>query len=452
MSQSARPFDDSLGDASGQSPYDDSALSAYLLTFGNFVIPETSTSQFAPLAVSSAGAGVGEIRISAGKAWVNGVLYISDALVTKTLDAAVNNRIDRVVLRYTAGATQTVRIAIIKGAEAANPSPPNILSSDMAVAQVWVPAGFNPAADTVDGSFIYDERVFFPTGEHENLHGSINLMPNSEFLAVSNVSGVWPVGWRTYGAAPTAITPSAPLTNQPRGRSIRIQTAANGRGMQTILRVGVGYYTLRGTLKITSGTAGVYVYLAGSTYASLKTFNRTGANTEYIIRFYSDRQQDLTVALISNTGDVYFGQVLLTRGFRPGFYRHEHETIMLDNALTDASWTATAKSTSSTLIDLSASFGSLFSATSPIRGVILRLKGNDSGSGGGADIAKMSTSLDGTNALSILRLGRVTNDKIRDVIGFAPMVGGLGYTFYLDVVATGAGTFDATVEIIGIIT
>ena len=446
--------------------YTAAMFSRFLYYIGDFVIPTKYTKSLAtldfndsdPLKVWVDGAVPdGIVRVTAGKAVVKGILYELDADTTLPITAAANNRIDRIVLRYSESA-KTVRLTVVAGAVAANPSPPTIAATDLPLAWVWVPSGFNPAADAISPFDVHDERIFWPTGEESTQNSSQNLLYNSEFIAYSQpaAGNVAPEGWRLTAAAPASVLGASLLTNQPRGRSIRIQ-GDDGEGITTQFKTPTNkMYTLRGVVNVTSGTAKI------SHSSTVTIIRRTGVNQEFIIRV-NRRDTDavptpeetiLTITGGSVGSDFNVGPLIFSQGFVPGYYRHKHELIMLDTALTDAAWAATAKSTGVTLLDLTASFGNTLTADTPIRGLILRLRGNDSASAGTA--CEMYTTADpadaAANRLSYLRLEGVPNDKIRDVSAFVPMVGGMGTTFYVGVIATGVGTLDATVEILGLIT
>lgn len=449
----AQPFDDSLGDASGVSPYTAEQLSLFLKNIGDFVIAEYHPASYEdPLAVYAEPLtlGNGQIGILAGKAIVKGALYENTAATTMNIDAAVNNRVDRIVLRFSS-ANHTVRLTLIKGAEAANPSIPALTANDFALAWVYVTAGFNPATTDIVEEDVHDERIIWNTGDSSYHYSTINLLPNSEYIGYSQpaAGNVAPEGWRLTAVAPTSILSATRPTVQPRGRGIRIQSGGANRGMRTQLRLTDGWYTLRCTVNVTSG--GARIHLSDGIADKLEDIKITGSNKDVLIRLrVTSGEAQLYIEGTSAGDDFIVSQIVISQGFHPGYYRHQHELIMLDTALTDAVWTATAKSTGTTLIDMSASFGSILTTGMSIRGVILRLRARDSGSSGA--LCGLYTAVDTATPLSILELSRMPNDDTFETIGFAPMIGGLGITFYLGVTATGAGTLDATVEIIGIIT
>lgn len=456
MTEYGQPFDDSLGDAAGLSPYGSTQLSKFLQVLGDFVIPVEYTTDLytsSPLLLFTTGASpVGVVEITQGKAIVDGRLYVLDANTFVSIDAAVNNRIDRVVLRVST-VNQTVRLAVIKGTEAANPTIPNIAATDMSLGWVWIPAGFNPAADQIGDEEVHDERIFFPTGQNAYYQNSANLIKNSEYIAYSlPASGTdAPENFRPFIAAGT-ITGTTLLTNNLRGRSIRVNaTNVNPTGVTVWVNVSENnIYTLYGTINITSGSAHI-------TFGSIsKVFRQTGTNVQFVIREnIIDAATNYIVQLVlrnnSVISDFYIGQLQITQGVLYSQPQQQHDIVMLYTALTDANWTATAKSTGTTLIDLTADFGGIFTADMPIRGVILRLRANDSGSSGAGNYG-LYTAVDSSTPLSRLLLNRVPNDKPRDTVAFAPMIGGMGTTFYLGVDASGVATLDATVEIIGIVT
>lgn len=429
--------------------YDAVYMNSPIYMMGGFVIP----GYLEELKVE-ASATVGKVKVNTGAAIAHFSLYLNDADLELSIDAAANNRIDLIVLR-SSDPNQTVRATVIKGTAAANPAPPAyVAEQDLPLAWIWVPSGFNPAANTINTEDVHDSRTFKRLGVETAITGTSyygdgsleNLMYNSEFLVYSGVAvGAAPEGWRIAAAGGTISSGGAPLTPQARGQAINI-TGNAGQGMQTQVRVTPGLYTIKGVLNVAGGTARIAV--DGVNY----DFKRTGADTEFLIRHY-ETGNEITIEALSNSAGANFdlGQIMVVQGYVPGHLRQKHEVIMLDYPLTDAAWTATAKSTGTTVIDLAASFGSVMGQL--IRGLILRLGGRDSGSlaaATGACHMCVTSTVAGTT-LSRLELAGQPDNKYRDVIAFAPMVGGFGKTFSIDVVATGAGTFDATIEIIGMV-
>lgn len=451
--------------------YDDSAFTSnqyitgyYLYHLGSFVIPEyldnpTVNVEKSELLVTPGSAG--KVTVLPGAASVafvgtttrSGCLYVNDDDTDLSIDSAVNNRIDRVVIR---ASTNSARLTIIKGVEAASPAKPALTTTtDFPLAWIWVPAGFNSAADTINEEDIHDERVYRQIGPEAYDNVPQNLMYNSEFIAYSNPAAgtAAPEGWIVVG--PPADIRSATITGEAkRGRMVAIQADAN-QGMRINIRFPAGVFTVRGYFTVTAGTAEVRV--AGTIGVATQTITKhfypiSGATVqEFLIhRYHTGEELDIYIYGGSAASQFSVGPIMVTPGYNPGGFRKKQEIIYLTTALTDAAWTASAKSTAVTAISLATSFGNMLSTAMYCTGVILRVFANDSGSLGGNASVYICKDGAGTYPLSELRLDGIPNDAIREGVLYAPL--GPGITFNIGTQATGAGTLDVTVEVIGIIT
>lgn len=409
---------------------------------GNYVIPEYLNE----LEVTNT-ATLGKTKVKTGAAISNYKFYINDAEVELSHDAAANNRIDRIVLRN--DGINTVRLTVVKGVVGATPAFPAITAElDLELAWVWIPSGFNPAADTIPIENIHDVRTFKMNGPAAFV--TENLMPNSEFIAYSQLTtgNIAPERWRLTAGAPTSILGVTLLSNQIRGRAIRIQANA-GNGMQTQIPTGNMLYTVKGCLSVTAGTARITINGVSQDFRPVGA----GFSGSFLFRTV-EAGSEISISVTANAAasDFTVGQFMVVPGYVPGHFRNKHEIIWLDYALTDASWVATAKSTGVTTINMAASFGAMLNTATPIRGLILRLRGNDSGSVGAACGIRTLSTVTATDIISRLNLDGEGNDDLRDVVAYTPMQNGMGTQFYLGVLATGVNTLDATVEIIGIVT
>lgn len=87
-----------------------------------------------------------QLKVSPGKAWINGYFYVNDDDLYITLDLpdAVLSRIDAVVLRYSL-ADRNIKVAVKKGAFSSSPTPPTLQRDasiyELCLAQVYVAAG-----------------------------------------------------------------------------------------------------------------------------------------------------------------------------------------------------------------------------------------------------------------------------------------------------------------------
>lgn len=445
MAQTSRFFTGTtIGDAT-LAPY--AGLGFGLQLLGNYIIPNEDVTE--ELLVTSTG-NPGEISVAPGAAACNTVLYINDDNEVVTLDAAVNNRIDWVIVRN--DATNTARITVVKGIEAAVPDPPAINATDTPLARIWLPAGFNPAADAVPDEHIYDGRIFRPSGMwNQNIESYANLMFNSEFIAYSGYAAgnLPPEGWRLVGA-PT-INGVAKIGAQLRGMGVQIQANA-GLGMETQLRAPDSrIYTVRFTLHVAAGS--VQVIVGGPAAPVTQVYYPTNSDLDYIIRCnLAETDEEIPIEITANAAasDFTISQIILSQGHVAGFYRPKSELIMLDTALTDAAWTASAKSSANTPIDMSASFGSMIN--DQIRGLILRVRGNDSGSAAGAPSVKIydhEYETYNTPMIELILDGAI-NDALLEATGLVSLSSDA--IFNIKTVATGVGTLDVSIDVLGVIT
>lgn len=433
-----------LGDAD-QAPYDDTEIAAPLARFGNFVVPDVTNE----LLVS--GGYTGKVVVAPGRAVVYGYAYVNDADLDVSIPDATNNRIDYIVLRADVSA-QTVRVTRIEGTEAANPSPPALTSEDFPLATVWLDAGYTTAA-TIDDTDVRDERNFGVIGSLQTYPTYENLLKNSEYLLRrgDSIADHW-----GYFAAPTAVTLSEGSNrDQPRTNAINVvATTTAGRGIEQSVDVAENtVYTVKGRLYITSGNAVVRVVYGGTpTVITEKHFFRTGAELDVLERFTVPdgvTSIKLQIYTTTNGGSLDIGGFIVTPGrIGGGFSIYNEIAFCLGSQQTDASWNTTAKSTGNTTLTLASSFSNSINAY--IRGVILGLRARDSGSAAGTP--SLNTIYPGVSTiLSSVRLAGVGNDKMRERNGYAPL-SQAGTQIGLRVEASGAGTLDAEVRIIGIIT
>jgi hypothetical protein len=156
---------------------------------------------------------------------------------------------------------------------------------------------------------------------------------------------------------------------------------------------------------------------------------------------------------------MYIGDLALYNGYVSGtkVSMRRHEIIWFDAPVADASWTATAYSTSTNIVPLNANFGNVVPRGS--RGVILRVRCRDSGSAAAASDAtsvslgtRKDVNVSGGTFVGTVSCTGLPNDSwATGVIWVAldPMENARDIKIYC--FASGAGTLDVTVELIGVI-
>lgn len=416
-------------------------------------------------------------------------LFVSDAEVSLTVDAITETgffRYDYVVLRLNTD-EQTVRLAIVKGIETNDHTAlttPTIqqtsLIREIPLAQLYVTSDYNYIRE----EYIYDLRVFAANSYTRDTFKTANknLLMNSEFMAFSAVgtaTGV-PEGWdRTDGTA--LLTAGIPSDTQSRGHSVRCD---GDYTMQQIVIVDpeIKTYTLKGMFEDVVGgltseiTISMYPAARdgtilggydsttdlsfGDAFAShhyLKLAVDTYAEFQYTITFDDNAVFEAIVVEIAVVGSgMEIGQLILVGGYHPGPWREFSEVLMLYEALTDANWSDTAKSSGTTSINVE----SVFDVPEKTRDVFVRLLCRDSGSAAGtAYLALQGYAAPFNSEYGRVEVSGLTNDIYRSGTFRVPVNQPL-YDGSYDadgqlravVAATGAGTLDATLEIVGIVT
>jgi hypothetical protein len=187
--------------------------------------------------------------------------------------------------------------------------------------------------------------------------------------------------------------------------------------------------------------------------------------TEFIMRVRVDplstTQNALRIRILSDNAatDGYIADMAVIPGYVAGTKEtvRKSELIWLDTPYTDAAWAATAKSSGSTTISLSASFGPY--VPKGVRGLVLRIRCRDSGSAAAAVADGASVKVISYRGAAFLTYtgivsctGKPNDDWESGVVMVAIDPNDGNGQFVVNVVATGAGTLDVTIEIIGIIT
>lgn len=394
------------------------------------------------------------VIVQSGGAFVRGFGYVSDASEVLTIAAAhaTNPRLDRVVLQITFAIAE-VRLAVVTGTAAATPALPALTQDattyEVDIAHVWVPA----ASTTVLNREIDDRRLFRPNIQAMLLGvGAQNLIRNSEFFGLDDDD--WPEYWE-QGDTPSNLagTRVARPAQQERGFAYQYDSGGNGLISQKFPVKASTMYAVKLLMKVDAGQVGRVLIASDS--AAPGTIDhyvrRTGSWLEIYAYYLTEADAtQITLTIGRQTGaPVTLGQTMVIEGYLPGPFRAFHERIMLNDAISDANWTATAKSTGTTVIDLDTDFGA--NVPQGVRNVLLYVEINDSGSAAGVcslEIRTKNPSGGGAGSpLGMIYLQGVTNDVKRAdqiAVGFDDR-----RVFQVLVTATGALTLDATIFIVG---
>lgn len=458
----------STGDAAGSAynaPYSSLEFNSIIGLFfgstaGMFILPAIGgTPDISPIQVVASSPAAMTVDVHTGFAFMYDHIYytgnVDRTLTIGTADVA-NPRIDRIVLHLDYVA-QTIRLAVLTGTPSATPTIPSLTQTSTIIeyplANIWVAA----ATTTIVDADIHDEREFGSTYESFRVSQlDTNMIRNSEFMAFG-VNGPPPTGWERVGTI--SMASAAKPSQMSRGRAIQLTAGAGTSGLlQTFPVAANTVYAIRTLIKVTAGDVGSVEITtdAASPSTVTRTIRRTGEWVEEVIYYLTEADATLmtvTLAAVNNTDVVTVGQTLVIQGYHTGPFRQFHELLMGSFILTDASWSNSAKSTVTTTIDLTSSFsGRILPGT---RALLVRLYAHDSGSAGigGAPNTTPSLRIEFTSELTDIVgvfLAGTTNDQPREALVWVGLDSTLRFTAIVQ--ASGAGTLDATIEIMGMST
>lgn len=412
--------------------------------------------------------------VKSGGALFGEYVYINSADLSFSVDAPEDGsfRYDLVVLDIDRP-KQKVRIKLLKGSDTTSYltlADPPVTSNQSIIARLYV----DSVNAMLEEQYIYDQRRFAHNNFTINRYGGFlgNLVRNSEFMAFSSADGSRPPDmWRAYyDASPAAATFDrivvSYLETFKRGTWIRIDGIDNAGFSQDF-----EYNDVRFNDKLTLTVKGVVALLDAGSTVTITLASQNGGLEQTILRSQTfekipaeefhyqftipyDASEVNGFRLIFTGTDQYIaiGPVVVVPGYHPGPFRPFNEIIPFEEPVTDAAWSATAKSTGATTINFSADFnGAIVPFT---RAVIVKLRANDSGSlAGGPNLVAQGTVAN----YGAVYLAGVANDIPREISCVVPIIQNLTISkaiygqMGLFVNASGAGTLDATVEIIGIV-
>lgn len=418
------------------------------------------------------------VSIKSGAALIQNYLYINTENTAVSIEYPSSNtyRYDFIVLRLNKS-DQQVRVGVVKGTEVEDYTALEdpILTQTSAIWETPLAKIYLPGSSVnVQSKYIYDERIFAVTKFSQAVYSQDNIIKNSELMAID--SSDMPEGWEyyTYLGIPvgtmTTQTAATKTDIMPRGQTITLQ-GTKILLINNYLNIHNGdIFTLKGTFREETGNDS-YIRFTINTLSSAGAILSPVFRTIEYIRLEADDEVQFTVTfkvedadqyatgiqvqIYSPDGDTSVGQLILVRGYHPGPFRQIREYIPFATEVTDASWSDTPASTGTTGIDFTIDFNAQIMPQT--RAVLLRLRGRDSGSAAGAPYMDILGYFAPFNSeYGHLDLQGVTNDVYRENTCVAPVNQALWDgqdetpQLRIDLVATGAGTFDATVEVLGI--
>jgi len=473
-----------IGDAT-LAPYDKDIFNKWFAISAShdynrvYVLPGIYNDLFiSPIATQS----YATVQIASGAAIVGKYIYISDETIYFNIDSLSSSgfyRYDSIILRLNK-LTQEIRLAILRGEEAASsPVPPTLTQNnttwEIEIARIYI--------DSV--SFVVDEEHlsvylhFLPIGPYFNSNPNNIILDPECFEYVPRATTDLPA-WVYFKDIGTLNLTSSILP-QTRGGSI---TLTNGSASDHFVQTcGLALkendpFTIEGIIKLNDSTTAVDIicylyetehpitlgaafdYFNSPTPDSTYTIRIIGSGTHHIKRtFYA--QQDIGSIRIfikgqATTNNFSIGQFLMSPGYFTGGIRSRHKIYPLVDRHSNTSWDGDAKSSGTTQIDLTTSFGGYI--LPHIRGLVLKVQARDSGSAANTNVYVQILSYNSTTVYGELRLDGVPNNDIRSrhimVYTDEPFHTSLSaiHGFAVLVSATGAGTMDVWIDVVGIIT
>lgn len=400
------------------------------------------------------------VLVATGAIFIKGRLYENTAVNTLTIttNTSGNPRLDRIIIRVNVPA-QTIRAFVLTGTPAANPTLPALTQTattfEISLGYIWVATG----TSTIVDEDIHDEREFICASANYNDSANFpNLVRNSEFMGFSSLSGGATTGAPDFWdlvLTPSDVASYTKPAQMARGRAIQITTNAASEGIsQTAYVKASTTYSIRLLGRVTAGDVGSVVVTTNSAAPGTVTryIRRTATWVEERIVYTTEADAtQITVKLLGlNNGDIIqYGQVLLIEGYVPGPFRQFSEVITFIEPITDANWNNTAKSTANTTITLTADFQALILLGT--KNIFVTIKARDSGSAAGTPTFFIQPYASGGVGVWVgLYLEGVGNDKYRGNQGIIALDTAL--RFYANVTASGVGTCDCTITIVGITT
>lgn len=411
------------------------------------------------------------INIGTGRALINGFWYENDATVTVTIgsNSTSYNRIDAIVVEIDteAGAGE---IKVLQGIPEELPSPPPLNTCETLLQMpLYYVAAVTGGPVTIDAKYIYDQRRFMDNVYHRNYHTRQNDFPNGLFIAWcdsenSGTSRRPMPGWKFNGVGtPQSVKDAERFDGMVWGRCVQYYTAPSDstEGFEITVLTDENAsqeFTLSFTLQVNDGYT--TVAFGGN------SLDYIASDTPYQVIIRDSLTGYHTLSISGTASSAKFGDFRLAQGFCIAQQTSNGpEIVMFDepvymNRTVNNSPPVTLAGLSTGLV--SGIYMDMFGATEDfypsttyqVKGLIFQMRVNDSGSAGSNDIYGGLYFYGGLTTLYQLRVdvGGVANDEPRYSTGIMwndqeTNLRGLGV--YAN--ATGAGTLDIDLSIVGVI-
>ena len=412
--------------------------------------------------------------VLSGAAIFGEYVYINDNTLNFSLEPAATGyfRYDVLVVEKNAS-TQKVRLKVIKGSDTTSYltlTDPILTADQSIIARFYIDSNYATLGET----YIYDQRHFAYNNYAVARYGGFlgNLIRNSEFMGFSSSDGSMPPDmWEPYGDSSPAASTFERFGYVTmlllRSTWIRMDGIDNSGFSQDFEYNDIRFndpvtLTVKGKLAILNGTQDITITVALLTQANeiirSQTFEKgpvvTPIEYEFTVNYTGENQFKIAVY---GTGQYQaVGPIIVVPGYHPGPFRFFNEMIPFNEPVTDASWSSTAKSSSTTTISLNTDFGAVIWPYT--KAVLLKLRANDSGSAAVAPfISAIGYASPYSNNYCTVDLSGVNNDSPREAFGIVPVNQNLSNAkltygqFRITLTASGALALDATAEIVGIV-
>lgn len=336
---------------------------------------------------------------------------------------------------------------------------------------------------------IMDMRAFLPTfSKKEN--NPINLVQNSEFMAFSKPGNTQPNHAPEYwdnivvSASYATTANAAALAPMKRGRAVSVTTTAVGQGIMQRLIIpelpdGSGRYktfTVEGLIQLSGADDKARITLTPKQWRAPYIYEEVGdpltifvdgrtTTVQHVRRTmtldieenHEIYEVDLEIKGVTASDTILVGQFFVSPGYFTGGLRPIHETIVFAGHVADGTWDGDAKSTATTNHDLSNTAQWSGRILPQTRGLFVSFMCRDSGSAAAASAYLRLKSYPIGTTYGEIELMGIANDGIINTHRYIPVDEYLRKNqnsapyMQLETLATGAGTLDCWVELVGIV-